>query len=107
MNPGKLDRRVTIQKRVASRDATGSIVETWSDESKVWAEKVTHKGRESSLSDSERSQDSQQWRIRTRVINSTDYRVFYDLKYYGIEGITEEGRGNSLLLDTIAIQSIS
>lgn len=31
MNPGKLDRRITIQSRVMSKDATGARVETWAD----------------------------------------------------------------------------
>lgn len=108
MNPGKLDRRIDIQKRVVSKDSTGSRVETWADESKVWAELVKQTGREATNGDAERSQDNQQFRIRFRTLNTTDYRILYRSKFYNITGITEEqGRAVSLLLDTVATQSLT
>ena len=108
MNPGKLDRRIVIQKRVVSKDATGSRVETWADESKAWAEYVVNKGRDTATADSERNQDAQQFRIRFRTITAKDYRILYRSKFYDITGIAEEGgRSNTLLLDTIATQAIS
>ncbi len=107
VNPGRLDRRIVLQRRVVSKDATGSRVETWADEMTLCAELVKHSGRESTLADAERSQDSQQFRIRFRTLNSTDYRILYRSKFYDIRGTTEEGRREFLLLDAVATQSIS
>ena len=107
MNCSKLDRRIVPQLRVVSRDATGSRVETWTSQPAIWAEKVKQSGKESTIADADRSQDMQQFRIRFRNINSTDYRVVYQSKTYDITGITEEGRSEWLLLDTVATQAIS
>ena len=107
MNPGKLDRRITIQKRVLSKDATGSKVETWADEGSAWAQYVTNRGNETATADAERETNTQQFRIRYRTINATDYRILYKSVFYNITGISEEGRQDKLLLDTIATKSIS
>lgn len=107
MNPGKLDRRIVLQVRVLSRDATGSRVETWADSATVCAEFVRQTGREANLADAERSQEQQQFRIRFRNINATDYRVLYRSKFYDIRGISEEGRTEFLLLDTVATHALT
>lgn len=107
MNIGKLDRRVTIQVRTLKKDATGTRSETWSTLAVVFAEYVVNKGKVSTLADAERPQDTQQWRIRWRNINATDHRLTYQGKTYNITGITEEGRRQSILLDTLAITGIS
>lgn len=107
-NAGKLDRRVTIQQRTLTKDNTGTRVETWEDIAEVWAEYVTHRGTVAPVADAERGQDSQQWRIRWRTLTpATNYRIIYGGSTYDIESVTQEGRKNTLLLDTIAIQSIS
>lgn len=107
MNPGKLDRRIVLQKRVVTRDATGTRVETWADESTVWAEFVTARGKEAVVADAERGSTSQQFRIRYRALDPADYRIFYRSKFYDITSVVEEGRGNSLLIDATATQAIS
>ncbi len=109
MNPGKLDRRVVIQVRVFSKDATGSRVETWSDHATVWAELVTAKAKpnEVQIADADRATEVQQFRMRYRTITSTGYRLLYRSKFFNITGITEERRQASLLLDTVTYQSLS
>jgi SPP1 family predicted phage head-tail adaptor len=107
MNPGKLDRRIVIQKRVMTKDATGTRVETWADESSVWAQYVTNKGNETSTADAERETNSQQFRIRYRALNAIDYRIFYRSQFYDIIGISEEGRQSFLLVDSIATRALA
>lgn len=47
IDPGRLNQRVTIQRRVAGRDGTGGrTAESWSDVDSVWAEILPHAGRE-------------------------------------------------------------
>ena len=106
MNPGKLNRRLDIQARVASKDATGSIVSTWADSAKVWAELVTNRGREAAIADADRNQNAVQFRIRHRAISPTDHRILYQSRFYNITGVTEEGIKNTLLLDAVATQGI-
>jgi len=105
MNPGKLNRRLVIQSRTLTQDATGSRVQAWADSATVWAEAVIQKGRESTLADADRSQDTRQFRIRHRVLSSSTNRLFYQSKFYNITGITEEGVKTTLLIDAIATQS--
>lgn len=108
MNFSKMDRRITLEARVMTRDDTGSRVESWVTVSELWAEYVQNKGAEGPSADADRWQDSQQWRIRYRSgMTSTGYRLTYQGKTYNILGITEEGRKNSLLLDCLALQAVS
>jgi len=107
MNPGKLDRRIVIQVRTMTRDNTGTRVETWADHATVWAEYVRHKAGAAVIADTDRTQDDQQFRIRTRAINPTDHRILYKSKFYDIKGVSEVGRGDFLLIDAVATQSIS
>ena len=105
MNPGKLNRRLTIQVRTLTKDATGSQSETWADTATVWAELVSQKGREATIADSERSQDTRQFRIRHRALTTTGNRLFYQSRFYDITGITEEGIKTTILMDTVATQA--
>lgn len=107
MNPGKLNRRVVIQVRTLTKDSTGSRVETWADSATVWAEAVIQRGSEALPSDSERFLDTRQFRIRTRTIDPANNRILYQSRFYDIRGVTEEGIHTTLLLDTVATQSIT
>ncbi len=107
MNPGKLDRRIVIQVRTKSKDATGSRVETWADHATVWAEYVKHRGAPSVLADADRNQDIQQFRIRYRSITPQNHRILYRSKFYDIQGVSEIGREEFLMIDTVATQAIS
>ena len=105
MNPGKLNRSVVIQARTISKDGTGSRVETWADSATVWAEAVKQSGKEATLADSDRSQDTRQFRIRHRALTTTGHRLLYQSRFYDIAGITEEGIKTTLLLDAVATQA--
>ena len=107
MNPGKLNRRLTIQARTFTQDSTGGRVETWADAFQCWGELVTSKATEGIASNSEKSQDTRQFRIRWKSgIASGTHRVLYQLAFYDIEGITEEGIKTTLLLDCRSVQAL-
>ena len=107
MNPGKLDRRITLQVRVVSKDGAGGRVETWADSATVCAELVQARGSEATKADSDRYQTSQQFRIRYRALDPANYRILYKSRFYDIQAVTEEGRQTTLLLDTIATQALT
>lgn len=108
MNPGKLDRRITIQSRVMSKDATGARVESWADAFDCWAEIVTQKQAEGLAADADRATDERQFRVRYKAaLSSGTHRIIYQLKFYDITGITEEGRQVSQLITARAVQSLT
>jgi SPP1 family predicted phage head-tail adaptor len=106
-NPGKLNRRLTVQSRTFTRDATGGVVETWADAYPVWAELVNHSQDEKLVSDADRNIDTKQFRIRYKTgLASGSHRVLYQLKFYDIESVTEEGIRDRLLLKCRAAQAL-
>jgi SPP1 family predicted phage head-tail adaptor len=108
MNPGKMDRRITVQVRTLTRDAAGGRVESWADTFDCWAEVVSQKPKEGIVADADRSIDDRQFRIRYKAgLTSGTHRVLYQLKFYDILGIEEQGRQDRLLLTCRATQALS
>ena len=108
MNPGKMDRRITVQVRSLSKDAAGGRVESWSDAFQCWAELVSNASNEGVTAGAERSSSDKQFRIRYRSnIESGTHRVLYQLKFYDITGIEEEGRQDRLLLTCRSLQALT
>lgn len=108
MNPGRFDRRVTIQTRTLTKDAAGGRVETWADAFDCWAQVVNQRQAEQQISDSDRNTETRVFRIRYKSgLASGTHRVLYQLRFFDITGISEEGRSNTLLLECRAIQSLS
>jgi len=107
MNPGKLNRRIVLQKRTLTKDSTGSRVQTWSDHATVWAEQIKQSGKAAGLADSDANQDARQFRIRYRAIDATNYRILYQSKFFTLAGITEEGVKTTIILDALASQPAS
>ena len=105
MNPGKMNRRIVIQSRAVTKDQASGRIETWADSATVSAELVTQRGNVINIADADRNQETAQFRIRYRTINTSDNRILYKLRFYDIKGIAEEGIKNTLLLDTVATQS--
>lgn len=106
-NPGRMNRRLTFQTRTLTRDTTGGRVESWADSFKAWAELVKHDAAEKLLGDSERIDDTKHFRIRWRAgLSAGSHRVLYQLRFYDIQGVTEEGIQDRLLLTCRAVQSL-
>ena len=106
MNPGKMDRRITIEARTLGKDAAGGRIETWETSAEVWAELVTRKSREAAAADSERPFDTRTFRIRYRTITEHDHRILYSGKVFNITGISEEGRKDALVIEATAATAI-
>jgi SPP1 family predicted phage head-tail adaptor len=110
-NPGKMDRRVLIQKRTLTKDAAGGMVETWADHAHTWGEKVEESGKESELADAERGDNQTKWRVRYKsffigVTATSGYRIKYKTEVFDITHAKEEGRKNTHLLTTITTEGI-
>lgn len=108
MNPGKLNRRLTIQERTLSADSAGGRLETWVDSFDCWGELVINKAKVATLSDAERGEETTTFRVRHKSgISVSNHRILYGLKFYSITGIIEEGIKNTMLLECRTIQSLT
>jgi SPP1 family predicted phage head-tail adaptor len=107
-NPGLMNRRLTIQERVISKDGAGGRVESWVDAFKVWAQLVSDNGKESKTAEADRSQQMRRFRIRYQsTLTAGTHRVLYKLAFYDIEGIEEEGIQDRQVLTCRAVQSLT
>lgn len=102
INPGQLDRRVTLQTRTTAANAYNEPVETWSDLMTVWA-KVEYPI-SGSDEETEKGLNIARRRVYFTIRHRTDIgfieRVTYDSGTYDIERIAELGRNDFLKLTT-------
>lgn len=107
-NPGLMNRRITIQERVVSKDATGGRVETWADAFKLWAQLLKDGGNEGTQAEAERSTQTRRFRVRYRsVLESGNYRVLYKLRFYDIESVEEEGVQDRMVLTCKSVKALT
>lgn len=78
MDPGNLDRRITIQAPTRSRNSLGEEVQSWSDTAEVWAEVKPLTGRELFQAQQVVEQATHQVTIRYRAGITSDMRVVRD-----------------------------
>jgi len=80
LNPLKMDRRITLQRRTATQDAYGEEIETWTDLDTVWAQRWELRG-------------SEQWQARQVIANvDAKYRIHYRDGLTPVDRMTENGR---------------
>jgi SPP1 family predicted phage head-tail adaptor len=101
IDPGKLDRRVTLQSASVSTDGFGQSVRTYGTLAQVWA-KVEYRGVPKEGEDGEKlaSVNKVRFTIRYRSDVDATTKISWDSKSYEIEGVSLEGRERYLILDT-------
>ena len=101
IDPGKLDRRITLRTASVSADGFGQAVRTYSDLVKVWA-KVEYRGVPKEGDETERltSVNKVRFTIRYRSDVDATTKISWDSKTYEVEGVSLEGRERYLILDT-------
>jgi SPP1 family predicted phage head-tail adaptor len=106
MRAGRLDRRVSLQHLVLTRNSTtGEQIESYAYYATVWAGKRDMRGREFFAAQQVNSDITTIWQIRYRTdVVSTD-RLVIDGLYYDITGIAEIGRRDGLELQATAVRS--
>jgi SPP1 family predicted phage head-tail adaptor len=84
MNPGELNKIITIQSRASTTDAFGGTIYTWSTFATVWAKVSPLKGRE--MIAAQAAQSEVTTRIKTRWISgvTTGMRIVYDGQNFDI-----------------------
>lgn len=97
-NPGKFDRRISIQTRTVVRGSAGGAADSWSLLDTVWAQKIEEGSREFSSAAAMHAEATRAFRIRYRSDVTPQHRVVYGGQFHDILGVTEEGRSEYLLL---------
>ena len=95
IDPGRLDRQITIQEDVGTQDAAGQPVEDWQDiatNPTIWAEVVPVGGREVFEAQQVGASAVAKFRIRYRGDVLRKMRVVYDSDNYDIADVAEDRR---------------
>lgn len=107
-NPGRLNRRLTVEVRTKTTDAAGGRVESWATAFKAWAEQLKASQAEKVLGDSDRAEDERHFRIRWRDdIDARTHRIAYGGAKFNITGMTEEGIKDHLILSCRNVEGLT
>lgn len=101
IDPGKLDRRITLRNPAEAVDGFGEAVRTYSDLADVWA-MLEYKGtpKEDTEAGALASVNKVRFTIRHRSDVTAKTQVVYKSETYEVEGISFIGRDRFLTLDT-------
>jgi SPP1 family predicted phage head-tail adaptor len=91
MNPGDLNRRITIQTFTPTRDSLGAEIETWSTLAEIWAQVTNVAGGEIYAADKILSQTTHRITIYYRSDLTAKMRVVYNGTAYDVLMVQENG----------------
>jgi SPP1 family predicted phage head-tail adaptor len=93
MNPGALDRQITLQAKVATRDSFGGAAERWIDRGDVWAQRLDQGGGEFRRAGVVNSEVTTIFRLRYNPNLTPAMRILHEGALFDIVSINEgEGR---------------
>lgn len=87
MEPGTLNRKVSLRARGSTQDATGQPVETWTEYATPWANIRNRTGAESLRGDMDVSIVQTSIRIRRRTDVTAAHRVYHGSTVYEIKAV--------------------
>jgi SPP1 family predicted phage head-tail adaptor len=96
MFAGRLDRRVRLEQKTATRAADGSEIPAWSLVAEVWAQVLPLRGQERYGAGAEQAERDARIRIRWRPGVSAGMRVVYEARSWDVQAILEIGRREGL-----------
>ena len=101
IDPGKLDRRITIRSATVTPDGFGQAVRSYSDAGDVWA-KVEYRGVPKEGDETEKLTSVNKVRFTNRYRADVDAttKIVWKGNTYEVEGVSLEGRERYLILDT-------
>jgi SPP1 family predicted phage head-tail adaptor len=100
IDPGKLDRRITLQSASVSTDGFGQAVRTYSTLAQVWAKVDYRSVSEGNEASKLTSVNKVRFTVRYRSDVDATTKISWGGKTYEIEGVSLEGRDNYLIIDT-------
>lgn len=104
MNPGRLNRRITVQQQSSVQDEVGQPVQTWADHANLWADVRTQGGLEAIKAGGVTSTVRVSMRVRYATNVTAGMRVLLDGIAYNITAVLpdEAGRRHMDLLCEVA-----
>ena len=96
MRSGRLDRRITLQRKTVVANSYGEPIETWVDLATVWAEYLPTGGVERYAATQMVAEADTRWRIRYRADLTPIDRLSYAGRIYDVTGVVEIGRREGL-----------
>lgn len=92
IQPGELDRRVTLQSSTTTKSSVGQQLHTWSDVATVWAKVVEEAGEETREGRDAFNRQQLRVIIRFRSGLSDSMRLVYGGNNFEITSVREMGR---------------
>ena len=104
LGAGKLDQRVTLQRRVFTQDAAGQEVIVWTDVATRWAQVQALRGRE--FFAAAQVQQEQSVKVRLRYLAGIDstMRLVWQGRNHDITGVIPVGRNE--MLEIMCLQGV-
>lgn len=90
MEPGKLNRKVSIRQRGSTQDEVGQPVETWTEIATPWANIRQRTGAEALRGDKDVSMVQTSIRIRRRTDVTAAMRVYHGSTVYEIKAVLDD-----------------
>lgn len=87
MEPGLLNCRVTLERRLNTQDSLGQAVQTWQAVGPAWADIRLLSGLEAVKADTERAKVRGSIRIRYRTDVTAEMRIVHGSAVYGITAV--------------------
>lgn len=84
VNPGRMDRRLTLRTPVETRTASGAVLKGWADLATVWAERRPAPGREFATAAARWAETTDAFRIRHRSDLDAKCRVVLGVTVYDL-----------------------
>lgn len=99
MNPGSLDRLVSLQSKTATKDAAGAPVLTWATYETVWARKVEQGSREFRAFGETLAETTALFTVRYLSTITAEHRIICDSRTFEVVAPPlEQGRRELLLI---------
>lgn len=98
MESGKLNKRITIQRRINSPDDEGYVVDSWEDIKTIWASMITTGGGEFYAAQKIHAETNVVFNVRFISILTTQNRIKWGNHYYEVLALNPVGGGITSLL---------
>lgn len=99
MEAGKLDRRVTILKRVETKNSFGEIIENFVVDRDIWAQRIQVQGNERFIIAQFVDKVDTLFKIRWRTGLNAITRLRFEGNDYDVYGVLEIGRKEGLAIN--------
>ena len=98
---GKMDQRITLQRKTATADGYGGVTEAWTNlatNPRPWAEVIAKSGRETMVENRMTATFVTTFRIHNRTDLTELDRIFWDGGNYNIRAIRRQGARELFLI---------